>query len=153
MISIKKIKSFINDKDGSESVEMVYSTTVIIAFILVALMFMSYIFALNNARLATRRICRDIETTGTVTSQAAMENWLRSHLPSPSFSDHNIKVSNAGGFQISNQDVEFLDTFVVESTCNYNIQIINPGVFTGYKIRLPITIRVIGMSEVKHTKS
>ena len=148
---ITKIKAFINDQDGSESIEMVYSTAVLISFILVALMVMTYIFALNNVRLATRRICRDIEVTGIVASQIELDNTFRSALSSSQYSGHDIDVTNLSGFNIAGYQVDFLDTFIVRGHCDFEIPLLNPGTFTGYTISLPITIQLSGLSEVKHS--
>lgn len=144
----KKINSIIQDKDGSETLEMVYGVAVMIAFVLVAIMFMSYIFAASDVNLAVRRICRDIEVSGQVKSQAELDRQFKSYLSGEGFKEHKIEVKQSG-HTVDGQKLDFLSIFEVYGHCEFTVPLINPGNFTGYKLAIPISIRVTGMTEVE----
>ena len=152
-----RIREFINDRDGSEAVEMVYTTASLMAFILVALMVFSYVFAQYQVTMVTRRICRNIEVTGQVPRELEMLETFKDFLSGECFSrgSHEISVYDVHVPHIDDEDryirdrqIQLTGTFTVTGKCEYVIQLLNPGSFTGYSIKLPLASTVTGMSEV-----
>ena len=152
----QKVHDFIKDRDGSEAVEMVYTTASLLAFILVALMVFSYVFAQYQVTMATRRICRNIEVTGQVPRDSEMLETFKGFLSGECFSrnSHEICISNvnvpredADRYR-SRRQIQLTGTFTITGKCKYVIQLLNPGSFTGYSIKLPLASTVTGMSEV-----
>ena len=61
--SIKsKIHSFSKDTNGSEAVEMVWSTAMLVFFVMVALAFLVYVLELTMVNSATKSAVRMAET-------------------------------------------------------------------------------------------
>lgn len=140
----KKIVQFYNDKDGSEAVEMVTTTAMLVFFIIIAISIFSYVIQLNNVNYATKQVARQVEVSGTYNQSRAQS--LFDSCTSTSLENKKVSISNVSF--VHGNKIQLKDTFRITGKCTYVIQLINPGSFTGYKVIMPITCVVTGMSEV-----
>lgn len=142
----EKIKAFWKDKDGSEATEMVATTAMLVCFILIAVMILSYLMAYNNVNFATKRVARNVEVTGIADTSNMLAQFNSMLGDNETLIDRRLSLTNVT-YTAGNR-IQLKDTFRVTTRCNYIIQLINPGSFDGYRLTLPIRCSVTGMSEV-----
>lgn len=149
LLKLKKtLRAVWTDTNGSEAVEMVTTTAMLVVFIMVAIMFLSYIVQLNMVNTATKRVVRQIEVTG-IANQSTMESSFDRFLGnSAQITNRRVNISNVTYDDSGRQTIQLKSTFRVTGSCTYIIQLINPGSYDGFKIELPIRSTVSGMSEV-----
>lgn len=141
-----KIKAFICDTSGSDTIEMIYSTAAMVAFILVGLVFFTYLVELNQCNTATKRVVREIEVTGEANA-SRMDSTFDYYMGGGrSISNKKVKIS--GVSYISGRRIQLMDVFTVTGSCDYRLTLMNPGNYSGFTIDIPIVSRVSGMSEV-----
>lgn len=139
----KTAKKLAKATGGSDTTEMLMTTAMTIVFILVAMMFMTYIIEVTIVNTATKKVVRSIETTGIV-DRTVLTQKFNSYLGnSPQIQDKKLDFSEVGG-----SNVNLKGLFKVTGSCTYVVPLINPGNFEGYSIRVPIKTTVTGMSEV-----
>lgn len=142
----RRLMAFRDDKGGSEATEMVATTAMLVVFIMVGIMFLSYIVELNLVNTATKKVVRGIEITG-IANQSTMESNFEHFVGNnPQLLDRKVRISNVT--YISGNKIQLKQTFRVTGSCTYRITLINPGSFTGYVIDMPISSTIAGMSEV-----
>lgn len=143
-----KLRTFRADTNGSEAIEMVTTTAMLVLFIMIAIMFLSYIMQLNLVNTATKKVVRQIEVTG-IANQSTMESSFDRFLGSSNqMVNRQVSISNVSYKDAGRRTIQLKSTFRVTGSCTYIIQLINPGSYTGFKIELPIISTVSGMSEV-----
>ena len=144
----RKVKNFHADTNGSEAIEMVSTTAMLICFIMIALMFLTYVMELNLVNTATKKVVRQIEVTG-IAQNSRMTSTFNSMLgANAQLTNRNVSISNVTYHSSGAGHIQLKDTFRVTGTCVYNVKLINPGNFEGYTIRMPIKTTVSGISEV-----
>lgn len=144
--TLAKVKALVSDKKGSEAIEMVTTSAMMIALIIVGLMILSYAIEWNNVSFAAKRVCRNIEVTGQVSDIQSKFNTLIGS--TSTVTDRSIEVNNVEYFDAASKKIQLKKTFRLSATVTYNIPLINPGSFTGITVRMPIKTSVTGMSEV-----
>lgn len=143
----KKLCAFREDTDGSEVVEMVWTTMTLVCFIMIGLMLLSYVMQLTVVNTATKKVVREIEVTGMAT-QATMNARFNEMLgTSAQLTDRSVSISNVSYVDGTSQ-IQLKRTFMVTGKCTYTVDLVNPGNITGWQIPMPIVSRVSGMSEV-----
>lgn len=141
-----KAKALVSDKKGSEAIEMVATTAMMIALIMVGLMILSYAVEWNTISFAAKRVCRDIEVSGQVTDiQSKFDSLIGN---SDLITDRNIEVNNVEYFDAGAKTIQLKKTFRLSASVTYNIPLVKPGTLSGFSIQLPIKTSVTGMSEV-----
>lgn len=141
----KKIHSFAKDTSGSEAVEMVWSTAMLVFFVMVALTFLIYVLELTMVNSATKSAARMAESSGMI-DMPAMEAQFNSFLGNSSqLVDRNLEVRNVNYF--SDNKVQLKDTFTVIGSCTYRINFLSSNPYGLFRIDLPIASSVVGMSE------
>lgn len=153
MLNIKNgVARFIRDKDGSDSVEMIATTSVLITFILVAFMFFTYVFEVELCASATRRVVRDVEVAGVINASAINENFKKYLDGDNVLYNKKATVTRADLISGTNH-IQLKHTFEIKGSCKYRIRLINPGSYEGFYIDIPINTEQRGMSEVFWMKS
>lgn len=143
----KKLRAFHKDTDGSEAIEMLSTTAMLVCFILIGLMFLSYVMQLTMVNTATKKVVREIEVTG-IANQTTMSSQFNEMLGSSTqLKDRSVSISNVT-FESGTERIQLKRTFMVTGKCTYTVSLINPGHITGWSIDMPIVSRVSGMSEM-----
>lgn len=147
---MKGIKAMWSNKQGSEAMEMVSTAAMLLALILSALMILSFMVEVNIVHTATKRVVRNIETTGIASSSAMQTEFDRILGSSALLQNRDVSISNttfvAG--DASYGHIQLKRTFKVTGSCVFEIPLVNPGGITAFSIKLPIKTAVTGMSEV-----
>ena len=123
----RKIHSFSKDTNGSEAVEMVWSTAMLVFFVMVALAFLVYVLELTMVNSATK----------------AQFNSFKGD--STQLIDRKLEVKDVEYF--SDNKVQLKDTFTVVGSCTYRINFLSANPYGIFKIDLPLASTVVGMSE------
>ena len=90
----KKLSTFHQDTDGSEVIEMVWTTMMLVCFIMIGLMLLTYVMQLTVVNTATKKVVREIEVTGQAT-QATMNARFNEMLGSSAqLKDRSVSISN-----------------------------------------------------------
>lgn len=142
----KRLIAFRDDKRGSEATEMVATTAMLVVFIMVGIMFLSYVMELSLINTATKKVVRGIEITGIANQSVMEDNFDHFVGNNPQLLDKEVRISNVT--YVSGNKIQLKQTFRVTGSCIYRVTLINPGGFTGYSIDMPISSTVSGMSEV-----
>lgn len=149
--TLKNIKHAIMNRSGSEAVEMVYSTAMLLVMIMCALMILTYALQVNRVSYAAKRIARAIEVGGTA-NQVEMNNLLDSLLPNHEDLGATVVVpdSSVSYFDAGAKKIQLRQKFKVVVTANYNLTLMNPGFGSNAALHyaLPIRVSVNGQSEV-----
>ena len=143
----KKLLAFHKDTDGSEVMEMVSTTIMLVCFIMIGLMFLTYVMQLTVVNTATKKVVREIEVTGQATQSAMNDRFNEMLGTSAQLTDRSVSISNVS-YMDGISKIQLKRTFMVTGKCTYKVTLINPGNITGWSIDLPIVSRVSGMSEV-----
>lgn len=142
----KRLIAFRDAKGGSEATEMVATTAMLVVFIMVGIMFLSYVMEVSLVNTATKKVVRGIEITG-IANQSIMDTNFDHFLGNnPQLLNKKVRISNVT--YVSGNKIQLKQTFRVTGSCTYRITLINPGSFTGYSLDLPISSSISGMSEV-----
>lgn len=144
----KRLRAFHNDTGGSEAVEMVSTTAMLMCFILIAMSMLSYVMELNLVNTATKRVVRQIEVTGVANASTMSSTFNQMLGSSTQLANREVKISDVTYHSSGTGHIQLKDTFKVTGSCVYNIKLINPGNFSGYTISMPIKTSVTGISEV-----
>ena len=144
----EKIIAFYKDRQGSETIEMIMTTSMIICFLIIALTFFSYVATANDVNYVVKQLCRNIETTGEVNIQE-MKTKFHDALTRDQLVPEDIEITDVSDYYPgSSTKIQLKGTFKLIGRCNYTVNLINPGSFSGFDIVLPIRTSVSGMSEV-----
>lgn len=145
-----RLHTFWKDKSGSETIEMIGSTAVMMFLILVAVVLLSYIFEYNLVNTATKKVTRGIETTG-IWNAADAREFFTAHLGSgDQLAGHEVTIDAP---RMRSSRIQLKDTFKVTGKVNYTVPIIHPLGYNGFTMSFPIKSTVSGMSEVYFPRS
>ncbi len=146
-----KLVRFAKDTDGSEAVEMISTTTMIVIFLLVAFMFFTYVFEMQLCATATQRVVRQSEVAGAIYLDD-MNAKFSAYLGSDDvLYNKNLEIVRATYIPGTNH-IQLKNTFAVRGSCVYRLHLVNPGSYSGFYIDLPISTEQRGMSEVYWTQ-
>ena len=145
---IRKVKAFLKARDGSEALEMVYSACALCFIILTAMLIIGYALQTNQVSYAAKRTARYVEVGGTAT-QRELNIMLREMLPNADKLGATVSVENATWYGNSvYRKIQLRDGFTIKIKAYYEVPLAVPGADSAVKLRLPITVRVSGQSEV-----
>ena len=142
----KKLRAVHEDTDGSEVVEMVWTTMTLVCFIMIGLMLLTYVMQLTVVNTATKKVVREIEVTGQATQSTMNARFNEMLGTSAQLTDRSVSISNVSYVDGTSQ-IQLKRTFMVTGKCTYKVTLVNPGNITGWSIDMPIVSRVSGMSE------
>lgn len=142
----KKLRKFHQNTDGSEVIEMVWTTMMLVCFIMIGLMLLTYVMQLTVVNTATKKVVREIEVTGQATQSTMNARFNEMLGSSDQLKDRSVSISNVS-FMSGTNHIQLKHTFMVTGKCTYTVSLINPGNITEVSIDMPIVSRVSGMSE------
>lgn len=151
--SLKKLKKAIQNRNGSEVIEMVYAVAALCAMILTALLILGYALQANSLAYASKKLTRFVEVNGAA-NQTVLDTMLEEVLPNASNINARVRVTMAPGytwFDASTKKIQLRNKFKVTVTANYYVKLINPGNFSEYNnngIPIPIRCQATGQSEI-----
>jgi len=143
--TFQNIKHAIQDKSGSEAIEMVYSTFALMILILATMMIIGYALQVNQVSYAAKRVARYIEVSGQA-DPTDLKILLYELLPNADKIGAKVSVENAD--YVSGTKIQLRGGFTVKVSAKYDVTLANPGNGNGIQYSLPITAYVNGQSEV-----
>ena len=142
-------KSMCRRRSGSETIEMVANTALMIIFIAVLLLVLTYVVECAVVNFATNRCCRTVETSGRV-NEAELQQLFTKSLGTTEFlpKEKRKLTINYNAGRIGGGRIQLKDSFEVIGDAVYRVHLIKPGYAEGFYIDMPIRVTVHGMSEV-----
>jgi len=137
-----KLCGYLRSKKGSSAVEFIMTAAMLILTFAVLISAMIYVTQYYNASYIARRVVRTIEVTGEYDEQAV--NALANELGGRAMDDLAIQVET---HYFQGRKIQLRNEFRVTLRANYTIPILQFGA-RPVEVRLPITIRLSGRSEV-----
>lgn len=137
-----KIKRLLRCKTGDSPIEFIFVSAALLFLFATLVTALIYVMAYYNAAFVARRVVRDIEVVGQYNAtevQTMLDANGASNL-------ENLRVTVDAAY-FSETKIQLRDTFAVSLYAEYPIGILTFGADTIY-IRLPINVRLQGMSEV-----
>ena len=145
--SVKNIKHAIENKSGSEALEMVYSTFALMLLILSTMMILGYAIQVNQVSYAGKRVARYIEVAGQA-DQTDIDTLLKELLPNKTKLRATVSVTADNWENVASRKIQLRENFTVHLSASYPLTLANPGFGSSYTVRLPINVNVNGQSEV-----
>ncbi len=142
MAVITRLRACLRSRRGSSAVEFIATAAMLILTFAILVSAMIYVTQYYNASYIARRVVRTIEVTGEYDEQTV--NALANGLGGSAMEDLNI---TAEANWIQGRRVQLRDTFRVTLSAAYPIRILQFG-GRGVELRLPISVRLSGRSEV-----
>lgn len=138
MITLKK-------KRASAYYELILKTLVFITLIATAISFFGVFTTYLNLNYAARRVTREIEISGQVTSSTySLFNEMKSNT---NIGDGATMSVSASYYNAGAKKIQLRDTFTVTLRTNYRINIFTPNGGDPVGINMPLVVRLTGMSE------
>ena len=138
----KRLYSYLHSKKGSSAVEFIMTAAMLILTFAVLISALIYVTQYYNASYICRRVVRTIEVTGEYDERTV--NALANELGGRAMDDLEIQVE---AHYVRSHKIQLRDEFKVTLRANYTIRILQFG-RRAVEVRLPITIRLSGRSEV-----
>lgn len=147
--SIKNIKHAIENKSGSEVIEMVYSTMALMMLILSTMLIIGYAIQVNQVSYAGKRVARYIEVAGQA-DQTDMDTLLNELLPNKNYLGATVSVTADNWENVASRKIQLRENFTVHISASYPLTLANPGDGSAYTFTLgiPINVYITGQSEV-----
>lgn len=145
--SVNNIKHAIENKGGSEALEMVYSTFALMLLILSTMMILGYAVQVNQVSYAGKRVARYIEVAGQA-DQTDIDTLLKELLPNKTELHATVSVTADNWENVASRKIQLRENFTVHISAEYPLTLANPGFGSSYTIPLPINVNVNGQSEV-----
>ncbi len=137
-----KLCGYLRSRKGSSAVEFIMTAAMLILTFAVLVSALIYVTQYYNASYICRRVVRTIEVTGEYDEQTV--SALANELGGRAMDDLAIQVE---AHYFKAHKIQLRDEFRVTLTANYTIPIIQFGA-QPLEVRLPISIRLSGRSEV-----
>ena len=132
-------------KKGSAYYEIIIKTLVFITLIATAISFFGIFTTYLNINYAARRVTREIEITGKVSSDTyALFNDMKART---SIGDTATMDVTATYFNAAQKKIQLRDTFTVTIASTYRINIFTPTGGSPVGFDIPLVVRLTGMSE------
>lgn len=144
-LSWKALKKAIKDRNGSEVVEMVYSTFFLLCILLAALLILTYAIQVNQVSYAAKRLTRWVEVRGYY-NQTELQTSLGEFLPNRD--ELGARVNVSANFLNTGGAIQLREPFTLTVRANYKITILNAGDGNPIQVTLPIKVVVKGQSEI-----
>ena len=138
----RKLSKVLRDRKGDAAIEFIMVTAMLILVFSVLVTALVYVTQVYSASYITRRVVRQIETTGEYNEHTVQS--LVKELGGDALSGVNIQVE--AGY-CSGKKIQLRDGFSVTLTANYPVRIVQFG-SSVISLDLPIQIRLSGRSEV-----
>ncbi len=139
---MQKLKRLIKDKRGSDSIEFLTTSAMMIAVVAMLICTMAYVAQYYNANYVCRRVVRSIEVTGQYDAPTALS--LIDTLAGSGLEDITLDVD---AVYFEGNKIQLKNTFTTTLTANYTIKLMTFG-GTDVNFKLPIKVKLKGMSEV-----
>lgn len=138
--------AFLNvKKKGSAYYELILKTLVFITLIATAVSFFSIFTVYLNLNYTCRRVVREIELSGQVTSSTtALFNQLKSNTNIGSGASMSV---NASYFNAAQKKIQLRNTFDVTCSTSYRFDVFTPLGHAPIGFTIPMQIKMTGMSE------
>ncbi len=132
-------------KAASAYYELIIKTLVFITLIATAISFFGVFTTYLNLNYAARRVVREIEISGQVTSDTySLYSDMKANTNIPDTATMSV---NASYFNAAQKKIQLRDTFTVTCTANYRINVFTPKGGTPVGFDIPLRVRLTGMSE------
>ena len=138
----RKLSKVLRDRKGDAAIEFIMVTAMLILVFSVLVTALVYVTQVYSASYITRRVVRQIETTGEYNEHTVQS--LVKELGGDALS--GVKIQAEAGY-CSGKKIQLRDGFSVTLTANYPVRIVQFGSST-ISLDLPIRIRLSGRSEV-----
>ena len=138
----RKLSKVLRDRKGDAAIEFIMVTAMLILVFSVLVTALVYVTQVYNASYITRRVVRQIETTGEYNEHTVQS--LVKELGGDALS--GVKIQVEAGY-CSGKKIQLRDSFSVTLTANYPVRIVQFG-SSVISLDLPIQIRLAGRSEV-----
>ena len=142
-------------RKGSDAVEMITTSAMAMVLLAVMLMIILYVIQVMNVNFATKRCARLIETSGIVrlSSIHSIEEEFKQELGSTEFLvDRRLtftpKYRVDGVTASGDEQIVFLGEFELTGEATYLVSIVQPGLYEGFRFKMPIKVTARGMTEV-----
>lgn len=132
-------------KKASAYYELIIKTLVFITLIATAISFFGVFTTYLNLNYAARRVTREIEISGRVSSETyAVFNDVKANTNLDSGASMNVSASY---YDASAKKIQLRDTFTVTCRTSYRINVFTPTGGEPVGIDIPLSVRLTGMSE------
>ncbi len=138
----RKLSRVLRDRKGDAAIEFIMVTAMLILVFSVLVTALVYVTQVYSASYITRRVVRQIETTGEYNEHTVQS--LVKELGGDALS--GVKIQVEAGY-CSGKKIQLRDGFSVTLTANYPVRIVQFG-SSVISLDLPIRIRLAGRSEV-----
>ena len=137
----RRLSAFLKvKKKGSAYYELIIKTLVFITLIATAVSFFSIFTVYLNLNYTCRRVVREIEISGQVTSNTnALFNQLKNGT--------NIGAGANMSFNAAQKKIQLRNTFDVTCTTSYRFDVFTPLGRDPIGFTIPMKVRMTGMSE------
>lgn len=135
----------LKEKQGSAIYEVILKTMVFLTLIVTAIYFFTIFTTYLNLGYTCRRVVRDIEISGQVTSQTnTLFNELKTqtNIGSGATMQVTARYHNAAA-----KKIQLRDTFTVKCSTKYRMNIFTPAMGPPVGFDIPMTVSLTGMSE------
>lgn len=132
-------------KKGSAYYELIIKTLVFITLIATAVSFFSIFTVYLNLNYTCRRVVREIEISGRVSSETTvLFNQLKSNT---NIGDGAAMTVSASYFNAADRKIQLRDTFDVTCYTTYRFDVFTPLGHDPVGFTIPMQVRMTGMSE------
>ena len=138
----RKLSKVLRDRKGDAAIEFIMVTAMLILVFSVLVTALVYVTQVYSASYITRRVVRQIETTGEYNEHTVQS--LVKELGGDALS--GVKIQVEAGY-CSGKKIQLRNGFSVTLTANYPVRIVQFG-SSVISLDLPIQIRLAGRSEV-----
>lgn len=139
---MRKLKSLLTDRRGSEAVSFLLTTAILLCIFATIVTAFVYISQSYNAAYLCRKVTRQIEVTGEY-DRTEIDSLL-SEIEGGDL--QNLEINVTADYFAENK-IQLCEDFTVKLTADYKIKIVQVGSKT-LELSLPIRVQVGGMSEV-----
>ena len=132
-------------KKSSVYYELIIKTMVFITLIATAISFFGVFTSYLNLNYAARRVVREIEISGQVTTATTnLFNTLNTNL---NMGEGAAMTVSASYYDAPSRKIQLRDTFTVSCTSSYRINVFTPIDGTPVGFNIPLRVNLTGMSE------
>ena len=139
---MRKLKSLLTDRRGSEAVSFLLTAAILLCIFATIVTAFVYISQSYNAAYLCRKVTRQIEVTGEY-DRTEIDSLL-SEIEGGDL--QNLEINVTADYFAENK-IQLCEDFTVKLTADYKIKIVQVGSKT-VELSLPIRAQVGGMSEV-----
>lgn len=132
-------------RKASAYYEIIIKTLVFITLIATAISFFGVFTTYLNLNYATRRVTREIEISGKVSSETyAVFNDIKTNTNIGPDAEMSVSASY---FNAAEKKIQLRDTFTVTCRTSYRINVFTPTGGNPVGFDIPLSVRLTGMSE------